>query len=94
MDQPNSVVDCCRCWFVDLGMVLAVGLTMPNGGRRDHGASNHRDQFSLSVAVAARLFAMEIPRRARLFAMEIRPMARLAAAVETPGHTPCLSLRR
>src|ERR1700730_17160591 len=37
MDQPNSVVDCCRGWFVNFTMILALGLTMPNGGRGGHG---------------------------------------------------------
>jgi hypothetical protein len=37
MDQPNSVVDCCRGWFVNFRMIFSVGLAMPNGGRCDHG---------------------------------------------------------
>ena len=37
MDQPNSVVDCAAGWFVNFRMILALGLTMPNGGRGGHG---------------------------------------------------------
>jgi hypothetical protein len=31
------VVDGCRAWFGNFRMILAVGPTMPNGGRRGHG---------------------------------------------------------
>ena len=37
MDQPNSMVDG-RTWPVlNFRMILALGLTMPNGGRGGHG---------------------------------------------------------
>ena len=52
MDQPNSVVDCQTLRVLNFRMILALGLTMPNGGRRGHGASNHRNEFALRVAIA------------------------------------------
>ena len=37
MDQPNSVVDCQTLRVLNFRMILALGLTMPNGGRGGHG---------------------------------------------------------